>query len=434
MEKKVRDFFKIMLPLIKRRKAYNLMKEYLSKREAKDLKYFFKINALGVYYKQYSFHNYVEWPQTIVAKEDSELKKFSEKINKKIENQIVSRYYNKIAKQNPIDKIAKLIAPNIIGYDLVKKAVAAQLFSKESIHILLLGDPGTGKTDILRSTTELSPISSFGLGSGTTGAGLTVVKNPNYKKLKRKIKEKKNEKRKNEKNKNNKQETTTKDEPVEEIEPEFLLGLLPQANNGLCCIDELNLMQTKDKAGLYSAMEKGFITYDKGGKHKSFEAKIKVLATANPTNDRFIGNDIKFLKTQLPFKEALLSRFHLLFIFRKASEEELIEITKKIVNNKFQKRTNDKEFVKEFVKHASMLNVSLPTELEPMVVNFIEDLKKEEKKFFMEISPRTVIGIIRLAKAFSRARLSRIVSQDDLEEAMKLMKETMRQDYKRKKK
>ena len=57
----------------------------------------------------------------------------------------------------------------------VKLACAIQLFSEEKTHILLLGDPGTGKTDIIRSTSELHPKTSFGLGSGTSGAGLGVT-------------------------------------------------------------------------------------------------------------------------------------------------------------------------------------------------------------------------------------------------------------------
>ena len=62
------------------------------------------------------------------------------------------------------EKISKLIAPHITGMEAIKKAVVIQLFAAQPVHILLLGDPGTGKTDILRSGFNLSPISSFGLG------------------------------------------------------------------------------------------------------------------------------------------------------------------------------------------------------------------------------------------------------------------------------
>ena len=70
-----------------------------------------------------------------------------------------------------LEKLSGMIAPDIVGFDAVKKAGALQLFATDRIHVLLLGDPGVGKTEILRSAAELYPISSFGLGSGTSSAG-----------------------------------------------------------------------------------------------------------------------------------------------------------------------------------------------------------------------------------------------------------------------
>jgi DNA replicative helicase MCM subunit Mcm2 (Cdc46/Mcm family) len=137
--------------------------------------------------------------------------------------------------------------------EYVKKAVSLQLFASEPVHILLLGDPGTGKTEILRSVEELHPISVFGLGSGTSGAGLSI--------------------------------SMSGGKPV--------LGLLPKAHKGICCIDELNLMKSEDMASLYSSMEKGFITYDKGSHHIKEKAEARILATANPVGDKFKGTELE---------------------------------------------------------------------------------------------------------------------------------------------
>ena len=71
--------------------------------------------------------------------------------------------------------VPQFIAPNLVGLTAIKQATALQLFSLEPVHILLLGDPGTGKTDVIRAASDLSPVSSFGLGSGTSGAGLAVT-------------------------------------------------------------------------------------------------------------------------------------------------------------------------------------------------------------------------------------------------------------------
>jgi len=267
--------------------------------------------------------------------------------------------------------------------DAVKEAAALQLFTQEPLHILLLGDPGTGKTEVLRSIERLAPHAVFGLGSGASKAGLTGMYDGK----------------------------------------EFQPGLLITADEGVALLDELNLLKKEDQAGLYSAMEKGFITYDKKGEHERFDARVRVLATANPKGDRFVGKDIKLLRTQLPFDPALLSRFHLLFLIRRASAHELESITRKIVKDEVHElEDGDARFVKEFVSHADRLVVGFDPKFEPVIVSFIDDLRRQEESCLIEIGPRLVIGIIRMAKAYARSRLSRTTSHDDIERAMKLMK------------
>ncbi|NJL43742.1 MAG: hypothetical protein HC945_00235 [Nitrosarchaeum sp.] len=279
-----------------------------------------------------------------------------------------------------------LIAPGIVGMDEIKEAAALQLFAKEPIHILLLGDPGTGKTEILRAIEDLAPVASFGLGSGTSGAGLAV---------------------------------TVKGKEVSK-------GLLPLADNGICCIDELNLMKHQDMASLYNAMEKGFITYNKGSDKLRFDARVRVLATANPKGDRFVGNTPDTIQKQLPFESALLSRFHLAFIVRKPTSQEFVQITRSIVTRerKAIKKT-DAAFLKRYVANAESLDVEFSKAYEPAIVGFIEDIAKDEKDFITDVSPRLVIGIIRLAKACARMRLSATVDKTDIKTALRLLKSSL---------
>jgi DNA replicative helicase MCM subunit Mcm2 (Cdc46/Mcm family) len=183
-------------------------------------------------------------PKLVVKKENADTKELVEEIRAAIDERTKKTLFEEFSKTIH-EKCSQIIAPNIVGFETVKKAVALQLFSPERIHILLLGDPGTGKTQILSAATELAPISSMGLGSGTSGVGLAVTMKGN----------------------------------------EVMKGLLPMANNGLCAIDELNLMKEESRASLYNAMEKGFVSYDKGGHSFKFDAKVSVLATANPKGD-----------------------------------------------------------------------------------------------------------------------------------------------------
>lgn len=304
-----------------------------------------------------------------------------EELDKKIRSKFLEMRFREFV-EKAWQFIPQFIAPNIIGMQHIKEAAVLQLFSKEPTHILLLGDPGTGKTDILRSTAEMSTISAFGLGSGTSGAGLAV---------------------------------TVQGKKV-------MPGLLPRAHQGLCCIDELNLMKKEDYAALYNAMEKGFITYDKAGHHYRFEALIKVLATANPQGDSFKSYTIQGLKEQMPFDSALLTRFHLTFIVKKASLSEFSAIAEKIVSeDKIKVKLGDLMFLRRYVKYVMPLDVEIPKELADKITEFVTNLKRKESELLFEVTPRTVIGITRLAKASARLEQRALVEAKDLERVFEII-------------
>lgn len=327
----------------------------------------------------------LDYPQITDKTNDPQLQKLARRISLDVEDTAHLRAYKRFSK-DAFEKIVVSIGANIFGYPEIKQAVALQLFAPEAFHILLLGDPGTGKTQILHSATELSPISSFGLGSGTTGAGLAVTK---------------------------------RGKKVEK-------GLLPQADQGLCAIDELNLMKQSDYGSMYNAMEKGFVTYDKGGDHLRFDARVKVLAAANPKGDRFVGNVIRVLKDQLPFESALLGRFHLVFLMRRPGVEDFKSISKKIARG--QKKQTPKEdlaFIKGYVEFAERIEPEFSKDFEEIVSDYSEELKRNEEKYLVDMSPRIIVGLIRLAKARARIKLKRLVERQDLELAMDLLRKSL---------
>ncbi len=304
-----------------------------------------------------------------------------EELDKRIRRQFFERNFREFA-EKAWTAAPQFIGPNIIGLKHVKEAAALQLFCKEQTHILLLGDPGTGKTDILRSTADLNPISVFGLGSGTSGVGLAVTVKGKY------------------------------------VSP----GLLPKADLGLACIDELNLMKKDDYAALYNAMEKGFITYDKGGHHYRFNARIKVLATGNPKGDKFTSYDLENVKAQLPFDSALLSRFHLVFLVKKATLNEFSEIAEKIISeDKVKINLADILFLKNYVRFVNKLDAEIPHNLAEKIKDFVTNLKEKEAELPFEITPRTVIGVTRLAKASARMELRSIVEGKDLDRVFNII-------------
>jgi len=380
-------FIHFVRPLSKKERGYmSELDKYLEPRDLKRIKKLLKNKKIGVSFSSLGISEEigddVSFPQLNLALEDNELQLFTEKINKEIEERVKRKTF-RLFSEKARKTIKEFIAPNIFGLELIKEASALQLFATEPVHILLLGDPGTGKTDILKSVSMLHPITSFGLGSGASKAGLSAAVKGN----------------------------------------EIIRGLLPMANNGICCIDELNLMKKTDYAALYSAMEKGFITYDKANKHFQLDAHVRVIATSNPKGDRFVGNIISILKQQIPFDSALLTRFHLVFLIRKPGLERFAKITKKIVqNDKMKVSIKDIECIKDYVDFAEQVDVEFPKEFEKQVVEFSTKLKKDEKKYLIEISPRLVIGLIRIAKASARMELRKTVKKEDIDKEEEIIK------------
>lgn len=361
----------------------------LDRESFKQTKKFLKQNKISLFYTRIGVSDSLvseqEYVQLRLRQGVPGLKSFVEKTNKKIERNAYEKAF-KLFSKKAHELIPTLIAPNIIGADLIKKAAALQLFVDDPIHILLLGDPGTGKTDIIRSSSELHSISSFGLGSGTSSAGLSM---------------------------------TIKGGRI-------IKGLLPLAHNGICAIDELNLMRPTDRASLYNAMEKGFITYDKADHHHRLDANVKIIATANPSGEQFVGRTVEVLKKQIPFDAAMLSRFHLVFMMRKPDREKFMRITNKILEGRQKKVSrNDKDFVKRYVDYAGSLEVEIPSEIKTAISDFVNHLKSSEKEFLVEVSPRLVHGIMRLVRASARMNLREKANINDLETVQDIVKESL---------
>lgn len=315
----------------------------------------------------------------IEAKDESvagEVKELNESIEESVDGAIINEF-----KKNAWQRIQKMFAPNIVGFDSVKKGVILQMFSKEMFHILLLGDPGTGKTDILRAAEDIAPVSAFGLGSGTSNTGLTVTVSGH----------------------------------------EILKGILSLADGGVALIDELNLMKKEDRAGLYNAMEKGFITYDKGGHHYRFDARCSVLACANPKKGKFSGKRKKEIEKQIPFDSALLSRFHVLYIIREAGIRQFMEITDMIFSEKKAAASQDDlRFLKKYIEESKSVDVEFSEDYNDMIKKFVAEIKEKEGSMLIDVTPRFVIGLRRLIEASARLEMREKVEKEDVWRAMEV--------------
>jgi len=306
--------------------------------------------------------------------------------------------------------IVKSIAPAILGHDNIKEAVALQLFGCSPIeladgtrirgdtHILLTGEPGTAKSQILKWMANVSPRGIYTSGMKSTGAGLTAA--------------------------------AVKDELAGGWTLEA--GALVIADGGLASIDEFEKMNKEDSAAVLESLEQQTISIAKAGIIATLNTRTAVLAATNPKWGRFDNN--KPIAQQLVLDPVLLSRFDLIFILKdKPSPDQDRSIAEHVVQlhaqQKAPKPPVDSEFLRKIVIYARK-NVNPKfddKDAQKQVVNFFVDWRKAAVQQDLPIPTtiRQLEAIIRLSKSYARLRLSNSVSVEDVSRAIKLVKESL---------
>jgi len=196
-------------------------------------------------------------------------------------------------------KIVRSIAPTIYGSDDVKEAIALQLFGgipkempdgsrlRGDIHVLLVGDPGIAKSQILRYVAKLSPRGIYTSGKSSTAAGLTA--------------------------------TAVKDE-FGDGRWTLEAGALVLADMGIAAVDEMDKMAKEDRSALHEAMEQQSVSVAKAGITATLKCRCALLGAANPKLGRF--DQFIPIAEQINMPPSLLSRFDLIFVMTDQPEAE----------------------------------------------------------------------------------------------------------------
>jgi len=304
------------------------------------------------------------------------------------------------------------IAPSIYGHEAIKEAIMYLLFggvTKEfpdvrirgDINVLLVGDPGTGKSQMLQYAAGAAPRGLYTTGRGSTAAGLTaaVVK--------------------------------------EGGTGNFILeaGALVLGDKGICCIDEMDKMRDEDRSAIHPAMEQQVVSIAKGGIVATLNARTSILAAANPTLGRY--NPYQTIAQNMNLPVTILSRFDLIFILRDQPEADLdARMAEHILDLHRAVGTPitppvDPELLRKYIGYARRLKPSMTVEVMERFKDFYLKMRSASAEggeaSAITITPRQLESLVRLAEARARVHLREEVTIEDAESVIALMQRSLEQ-------
>ncbi|CAI5732684.1 unnamed protein product [Peronospora farinosa] len=330
--------------------------------------------------------------------------------------------------ENVYEVLSQSLAPEIYGHEDVKKALLLLLIGgvtkrmdegmklRGDLNVLLMGDPGVAKSQLLKHIATVAPRGIYTTGKGSSGVGLTaaVVR-----------------------------DATTKEMTLEG-------GALVLADMGICCIDEFDKMEEGDRTAIHEVMEQQTVSIAKAGITTTLNARSSVLAAANPIYGRYNKKLSASQNINLP--NALLSRFDLLFLLLDVANYEKDEALARHVTyvHRFSRNPAMKfepvrpEVLRYFIAIAKQYQPNIPEHLCGYIVEAYVTLRqqdanehareRQQQQFRQRqygdggandaqtaMTARQLLSILRLSQALARLRFSTEVIHQDVDEAIRLV-------------
>ncbi|MBS3166268.1 minichromosome maintenance protein MCM [Candidatus Woesearchaeota archaeon] len=304
--------------------------------------------------------------------------------------------------------LTQSIAPSVYGHDKVKEALVLQLaggcrktrvdgvVTRGDMHVLLIGDPGSAKSQLLKRISKVAPKGRFTSGKGATAAGLTA--------------------------------SVVKDEFLGGWSLEA--GTLVLANRGFAIIDEMDKMGKDDRSALHEALEQQTISISKANIQATLRCETSVIAAANPKFGRFDPYDL--VANQIDLPPTLVNRFDLIFPIKdlpsREKDEQVATFILKLHQNpnridaKISTELLKKYFAYIRQKINPIISDAAIDEIKEYYIGMRNSGSGDEAGIkSIPITARQLEALIRLSEASAKIRLSKTVTKKDAQKAIELV-------------
>jgi replicative DNA helicase Mcm len=301
------------------------------------------------------------------------------------------------------EKLISSFAAHIYGHEVIKESILLLIVGsinkklddgsarRGDINILLVGDPGTAKSEMLKFAAKIAPRGLYTSGRGSTAAGLTAAV----------IRDKSG---------------------IMMLEA----GAVVLGDQGLVCIDEFDKIKAEDRSALHEVMEQQTCSVAKGGIVATLNARTSILSAANPMYGKY--DPYKNITENVNLPIPLLTRFDIVYVIRDIPEKEkdskiashILEIHKDV-----QKTSQTAINIDLFSKYLAFAKQLVEPELTREAVSLIRDyymkMRNVDSDSMITVTHRRLEGLIRLSTARARLLLKDKVEKEDAERSIFLI-------------
>ncbi len=307
-------------------------------------------------------------------------------------------------------KLIRSIAPSIYGHDDVKEAIVYLLFGgvpktfpdqisvRGDVNLLLVGDPGTAKSQLLQYVAKIAPRGLYTSGKGSTAAGLTAA-------------------------------------VIRERMGGMSLeaGALVLADKGVCCIDEIDKMRDVDRVAIHEAMEQQTVSVAKGGIVATLNARSSILAAANPALGRY--EEYRSIAENINLPVTILSRFDLIFVIKDVPEREMDVKMADHILALHKTGVSPVEppippiLLRKYIGYSKQMRPILTDEAVKRIHEFYVQMRSvsESGESPVAITARQLESLVRLVEGRARTELRAEVTVEDAQAVILLMRKSLEQ-------